>query len=166
MNSRGITLIELIVVIAIISILAAALGFSFTGWMSKYKVESQLKELYIDLMNARVRAMQNNRTHFVNLTQTGYTIYEDTNPPPNGNETLETGADTLLQTKSTDYTIISSFSGTSPSNYTFRLDNRGLISRNGTIRLDSTSEPDYDCLVLSPTRMNMGRWNGSTCEVR
>jgi len=41
----GITLIELIVVISIIGILAVALGFTFQGWIGKYKVERQIKEM-------------------------------------------------------------------------------------------------------------------------
>ena len=79
MNNRGITLIELIVVISIIGILAVALGFTFQGWMGGYRIESQTKEMYVDLMNARARAMQRNRSHFVVVTANDYQIFEDTN---------------------------------------------------------------------------------------
>ncbi len=90
MKNHGITLIELIIVISIIGILAVALGFEFTGWMGGYRVESQTKEMYVDLMNARARAMQRNRVHFVRLfiPPTQYTnMYDDTNPAPDGDGT-------------------------------------------------------------------------------
>ena len=53
MKRDGFTLIELIIVIAIIGILAVALGFQFTGWMARYQVESQIKAMHSDLMTAR-----------------------------------------------------------------------------------------------------------------
>ncbi len=160
MKNDGITLIELLVVITIIGILAVALGFSFQGWIGGYRIESQVKEMYVDLMNARARAMQRNRLHFVTLAATQYSTYEDTNPAPDGNETLETavGGDTRLVQRNTDYTIIPAlaFGAT-----TFNFNRSGLISLSGSIRLDSldsTVTPDYDCIVLSPTRINMGKW--------
>jgi prepilin-type N-terminal cleavage/methylation domain-containing protein len=88
MQDKGITLIELVIVISIIGILTIALGFEFKGWVDKYRVEVQINELYADLMNARARAMQRNRTHFVSLTQTEYTVQEDIDPWPNGDSCL------------------------------------------------------------------------------
>ena len=84
-----------------------ALGFSFEGWIGKYRVESQVKEMYVDFMNARARSMERNRMHFVTGTNTTYSVYEDTNTAPDGNAALETGSDTLLPTfpKTVQYPI-------------------------------------------------------------
>ena len=57
MNERGITLIELTIVVAIIVILAFALGVSYVGWQGAYKVEKATKELYTDLMDVRGRTV-------------------------------------------------------------------------------------------------------------
>jgi prepilin-type N-terminal cleavage/methylation domain-containing protein len=175
MKDRGITLIELIIVISIIGILLIALGFSFEGWMGAYRVESQTKEMYVDLMNARARAMQRNRVHFVNFpTATSYTIYEDdsdgTNKVPDGDGTLQTGtgngADTQLPSfpKTVQYNIRWSWSGAS-NQYLVNFDNRGIVQPEsnplgGTICISSTTtatNQDYDCIEISQLRINMGK---------
>lgn len=155
-KSGGVTLIELIIVISIIGVLVFTLGFSFQDWNAAYKIESQIKEMHSDLMHARVTAMCKKRAHFVKLEATRYTIYEDTNPMPDGNNTLETAIDTLVSQKTPDYTIEFSlgFGDTQ-----FRFDKDGSSSRNGRIRLVSTASPDYDCIVLFSTRINLGKWD-------
>ena len=44
-------------------------------------------------------AMCKKRVHFVKLETAQYTIYEDTNPTPDGNNVLETGTDRLALQK-------------------------------------------------------------------
>ena len=53
----------------------------------------------MDLINTRTRAMQRNRMHFVDLTTTQYTIYEDTNTAPNGDGISNPAADTQVSQK-------------------------------------------------------------------
>lgn len=165
MNNRGITLIEMLVVIAVIGILVIALSFSFQGWMGKYRVESEIKTLYVDLMNARAMAMTRNRFYFADFpTTTSYRLIEDTNE----NNASNPGAgDTILQTypKTLEYPV--TWAGG-----TIQFDKKGIVQPSatplgGTICVftdydgDTSNlsdfDPDSDCIVISQTRINIGK---------
>lgn len=165
-NNRGITLIELLIVIAIIGVLLVALGFSFQGWMGGYKVESQVKEMHGDLMNAMANAMNRNRSYFVSWSTIRYTIYEDTNPAPDGNGNLETASDRQVMQKNlnANYPIVWTTNG-SPTSFT----PRGFISGIRTVRVPNSSGSDYDCVVISRSRINSGLWttaDGGDCVTK
>lgn len=170
-------MIELIIVISIIGILAVALGFEFTGWIGGYRVESQMKELYIDLMNARTRAMQRNRMHFASLTATQYTIREDIDPWPDGDNNLTAGDNVppappavyndpipLLQRNlDPQYPIF--WNGGAQASFT----TKGLSNVNKTICSNTDVEADYNCIEISASRINLGRLttlipDGGACD--
>jgi prepilin-type N-terminal cleavage/methylation domain-containing protein len=171
-DNRGVTLIELLIVISVIVILIVAVGFSFQGWIGKYRVETQVREMYVDFMSARARAMERNRMHFVTGTNTTYSVYEDTNTAPDGNAALETGSDALLQTfpKTVQYPIVWTEVGTE-----IDFNRNGMIditptsgSTSGSIFLTTTNDADYDCINISPTKIYMGKKNATTalCEAK
>ncbi len=164
MKERGLTLVELTIVISIVGILVVAMGFTYQGWQGRYKVESAVKTLYADLMDARTRATGMRATYLVDFpTATSYRIANDTD----GNGAIE--AVEVLPTfpKNIAYTI--------NGGVLITFDDKGLIySPTGLINAsapvtlslihDSTVNPDYDCVNLYPTKIVMGQLTGVVCN--
>ncbi len=161
MNNRGLTLTELMVAIVIVAILIGVAGYSLRGRMMGYRIENQVKGMYADLMSARARAMQQSRIHFVQVTAANYQIFEDTNEDGvfnAGDNQIWPAAKPLEYTPSWTNTII--------------MDTRGRVSNNvtplgATITFNiGSNAPDYDCIVLSTTRINIGKMGGVDCVAK
>ncbi len=175
MKNKGFSMVELLFVIMILSALTLITGISGKAWLDRYRVEGQIKEIYTDLMNARVSAMQKNRMYFVKLASTEYTVYEDrdpvdpNNPALDGDGVLLPGDLLVLQKK-----LNPSYSLTiPPAAAEIDFDSRGLASAapgpmgtQQTIRVTGSFGAAYDCVTISATRIWMGAYDGSMCVVR
>ncbi len=172
-KNDGVTLIELLIVASIIGILAIALGFSFEGWMGNYRLESQTKDLYADLLDTRTRAMTRNRMYFVELNADNYSVYEDTDDDTD----FDKGAgDNPIPEFTTPKTINYNLGWTGNVGF----DTRGLAwqYQNATpapatsrvaaaitisTTLPSGANPDYDCMLVDQSRIRMGQMSGGVC---
>jgi prepilin-type N-terminal cleavage/methylation domain-containing protein len=176
MRNKGITLIELLVVVAVVGILAVALGFSYVGWQGRYRVEKVTKDLYTDLMDARTRALTQSRTYFVDFNtpappagQGCYRVIEDTNGDGalnNGDTIVIPPPPTVLpltNQKTVEYALDENITGT-----TVRFNTRGVTTNLGSINftLPPDVDPDYDCIVISQMRINIGKWDGADCNAK
>jgi prepilin-type N-terminal cleavage/methylation domain-containing protein len=160
----GFTLLEILIVLAIVGIVVMIAVSNFRGMMEKYRVEGETKQMFADLMDARGRAMQRNRTHFVQIAADNlvYKTYDDTkdviNATPDGDGVLQPGEDTLVVNATVRHTI-------HPGGLSnFRFNRNGIASATGTIWFTSTAQPDYDCITVRETRIKMGKWNGASCD--
>lgn len=129
MSSRGVSLVELIVVVAIIATLSA-LVFSFQGWMRKYNIERTMRELHLDLLRAREIALSENRVVCVTFGTNSYIIRKDSHPAPDGNDNCDDGGDTIILQKTISYELKNNI------NNTFNFQRNGLTNENGHVRIE------------------------------
>lgn len=146
MRERGFTLVELIVVMALISILLTIGAIQFNSYTTKGKIESQIKMMQSDLAEARVQALFQKRPRAVVITGSQFSLYSS----------LATSGSPVLQ-KTLDYPVQSN--GTGAINF----DASGLLSNVGTGRsicLSVGNNPaTIDSIVFSTTRIYSGKWN-------
>jgi prepilin-type N-terminal cleavage/methylation domain-containing protein len=155
---KGFTLIELMVVIVIMAILASIALMSFSRWSASYGIEKATKEIYAVLMKARNDADNTNTTYLVT-----FAAHEvQAGPDADGDGAIDGTPVTM------DYPNCTINFATTPISF----DRRGLANvpgQNQTISITSATagiNPAVDCIIVSATRINMGKMTGGNCAAR
>jgi prepilin-type N-terminal cleavage/methylation domain-containing protein len=171
-NSRGLSLLELLVVLVIIGILAGLGGGVYQQWRAwnlKTGAEGRLKMMHADIMSSRLKAKENNNLFFVTLSGGAYKVKEDTNK----NETVDADTVDLVRVARTSFPVTSS-----PSVTLIVLQGDGLMSTpSSTLETPLTMQfntkvnnveslSEYDCFLLYATRISAGRMNGTVCAAK
>jgi Tfp pilus assembly protein FimT len=174
-NQDGFSLTELVTIVAVIGILVAIGGYSFLEMRTRYEVENQVKQFHADILNARVRATLRNKTHYVSVSVTNYQITEDTN---------DSGGDAPDASDKAWFSSAKPFkyqASLSPSGWDGKvvLSTKGLVTNptSSSISITATNplkirfntsgtDPEYDCVTLSPTRIKEGKYDGTNCVPR
>ena len=156
----GFTLVELMVVIAIIGIFTAMAIMDLTQANSKYTVESYTREIHSILMKARNDAANTKVQQLITLAANQVQVTQDTD----GDGAVDAGEATTTNA----YPRFAIQFAINPIVF----DRRGMANAvgNQTIRITgypANAQPGVDCIVVSATRINMGRgWNGGACVQR
>ena len=148
MNRNGLTLVELITVIAIICILVAMGTLNFNSMSRKYAIEGQTRGLYADLMETRLMSMYKKKSHYVTLTAGAYVIYSS------GSRSAPAG---VVLRKNLRYPI--TWNGAVGSLIEF--DTHGLTNDQRSLCVSQNeAAPAVDSVVIAMARQNLGKRKG------
>ena len=164
-DSRGLTLTELAVVIVILAI-ACVLSIPAIGvWKRKYDVETTVKEMYNALSEARMTAF--NQKRVCGLVWSGsspnqVTLRCDTDE--DGDITNAGGFENLW-TKTLKLSLDENFNGTmcafSIKGFAVDVNSQGSFFYSG-----ADAQPEYGCVVVERSRIKMGSWESGQCTLR
>lgn len=159
MNSRGFSLIELLVIMLLMGILGTIATLNWQGMKVKSDTETQAKTLYADLASIRLQALYSKRARSVRIDNQVFKVYSsaDTTGDP-------------IETKNLTYmTVWNATSLLKTGSLTF--DAQGLMNGNqrsicilptgDTIDVSSAT---VDSLVISQARINLGKRTGGNCD--
>lgn len=165
-GDRGVTLVELVVVVGVTVILVGALGFEFQDWMARYKIESQAKELYAEFINLKADATSLGRPQFVWIAGgKRYVMYDDSLPSPGG-DGVATSAEVVSDKESRYELSPKMVFGFGRNGILIYHKSKAVINRDFFVRLIHDKKPDYDCIEFNRTRVNLGLFENGKCEAR
>jgi prepilin-type N-terminal cleavage/methylation domain-containing protein len=84
MNKKGITLIELIVVMVIIAIGAALMMPNIGGWLPNYRLRSATRDIVSTMKTAQMKAVSNNTPYGVAFDASSIQLYRSSGGLPEG----------------------------------------------------------------------------------
>lgn len=157
---KGFSLVELIIVIAIIGISAGIVTLNFNQWIRKTNIEKETRELYSNLNEARLQSIYTKKRHSIVFpTANSYVLkqYSTLNEAPaNG---------TILQTKNTKYNMTKTTGTALTTDLLVLFDTRGFTSNVNTIRFNPIDVAAFDCIAVSVARTNLGKMGtGNVCN--
>lgn len=177
-NSQGFTLIEILVIVAIIGILTAIATPSFFSLLSRKRVDDALTKVQGSLQEAQTEAIRKSRTCTVSVPEGNNVTLTSSPEDVDGDGVLDAGEDTnnnavldkntclITGNRTLDEVAIASNLPLASKQITFSF--RGNTVNSGTVVLSkSDGSGQRRCLVISNGigLMRTGTYTGSTASI-
>ena len=170
MDNRGFSLIELLVVILIIGTLLVIAVPNYNEMIVKQNIEKQTKELYSNIVSARMTAMQTKRPAALFLGPNKYTylVYTDDNYPVVMTAATVNTVDIVYELKKLNGSALNDLNIATDN---IEFDSRGFTrssANNMTLVVTPVRYGGGDnCVIVDTARTNIGRMtDASTCTAR
>jgi len=168
-HQTGFSLLELIITIALMAIVSAMATLSFNSMQKKSKFESQLREIFADLADARTRAFTQKKVHGIVFQTKNYVMKSYNAESEYSSSAVAAANGAVIMSKSLDFDISKTNTVTAftDSNSAILFDTTGFTTTatGFTIVMNPvTVSPNLNCLVIHASRVNMGKWNATTAD--
>ena len=145
----GFTLVELVVVIAIVGILLTLATLYFSQMTTTRNIEKETRQLHADINSARTQAMFSKQPTTITFQSNSYTI-----------------VGTATKTTSVHYNITLS-NGSSIAGQTVNFDTGGMAGSPLTLRVNPTnSGASVDCIIIETARTSLGGMVNASCTIK
>ena len=152
----GFTLVELIVVMAIMSILLGLATFAFHDWTVKSAVEAQIRQMATDINTLRLGAMTMKLRESITFNASSYVFksYSSDNESLSAGQVLSTGNHTV------SYPLMRKNNTTAVAcaGEVYEIDQRGqLVGSTVSIFINYVGSANPDCLNINTILVNPGK---------
>jgi prepilin-type N-terminal cleavage/methylation domain-containing protein len=165
LSERGFSLIELVIAIVILGLVLLIAMMSFSQWLTKSRVEAQVKQMVSDISELRIRALTTKQRYSVTLDANSYTFksYTTENQSKSNGNNIPGG--TYIVKYGLKHSTGTAFSGISAE--IFEIYPNGMLANIGdTVFIDYAGSAAIDCFTMNTVRVNPGKASGATCNDR
>jgi prepilin-type N-terminal cleavage/methylation domain-containing protein len=164
-QEQGFSLIELIIVIAVIGILAGATTPNLKQWTRMYHVKNAAMDLFSNIQMAKMSAIRDNRPWSIDFEPEGFTGYQIRNAAGTVVKEVKFHHDYKSDVEYKDPTSSAKLS-LSNSGEVLTLNQSGLTPITGYIPLANSNHTSYYRIAIPyiTGAVRLQKWNGSSWE--
>ncbi|MCA1980626.1 MAG: prepilin-type N-terminal cleavage/methylation domain-containing protein [Calditerrivibrio sp.] len=144
---RGLTLIELLITISILSILIAISIVSYNGYTKKREVENDTYRIFSLVNKARTSSFTDKTNYYIYLSNDGFEVVMDNNT---------NSGDGVMDSIFLKRRFLS-------DNSSYLFDKNGFLKPVGKIYPEDIEDVQYNCIKFADM-VYMGKMNGGNCE--
>ena len=148
MHARGYSLVEMVVVIAVVSILLTIGTLRFNEYAKHYRAEAQTRMIYSELLQTRANALYERRSSILKLYANHFEVYSSAQDNTDGVAPVRSQA--------LAYPVSCNGRGDGVKGYPLDFNIIGMAGNVCSICVDGYGSGAVDSMVVSDTKISIG----------